>query len=400
MSIRRAVIPFALCLGFAAPHTAQAQWDVIAKAALPAVPYWWTASHSPAIDLIPLAWTNDVDGGSSGCCVLGAAGRARLGRATVWLGLGFGTEPDGGSPAAVEAAAQIDWGVISYRNLHGRTGVSLFFPLLIGGAEGSTTLHRLSAGISALSLDDERYFDPVPLFSCPESPAAPCETVSAPYPWSPDQDFGLALEGAWGRGEWRAPRLGGSAVLGLKTAGGDYRYVRGELDAQVAGVLERFDYTVRAAGGWVSDSSPLQRRFLLSGADPVTRWLNPYIDVQKALFQDIAYFMPGGPQLRAYTEIQPLATGYLSLAGVISESASTPSGFWGRLDAFVETAWRADAGFAFAGGFRNIGVAVSLPLWASNPSFADPPEGDGIKSAFALRWALSIMFYPHGRPGN
>jgi len=363
------------------------------------------------------------------------------------LGLGFGTDADGGNPAAVEASAQIDWGVLSYRNLHGRTGISLFFPLLIGGPEDPLKVDRLSAGISALSLDNESYFDPVPLFSCPDSPAAPCSTVSTPYPWSPDQDFGLAVEGTWGRGLWSAPRLAGSAVLGLKVGGGDYGYLRGELDAQVTGALERFDYTVRAGGGWVSDSSPLQRRFLLSGADPVRRWLNPYIDVAGSLFQDVSYFVPGGPQLRAYQEIQPLATGYLSLAGIISEGASTPSGFWGRLDAFVETAWTpvipsrlgpddlhpdgsflfdwrelptgedtdggrfmtrtlevselwADAGFTFAGGFRNLAVAVSLPLWASNPSFADKPVGDGIKNAFALRWTLSVMFYPYGRPGD
>ncbi len=439
---------FCVCvLGVCLPAAASAQWDGVAKAALPAVPYWWTASEKEAIDLIPLLWTNDVDGGSSGCCVIGAAARARLGEATVYIGLGFGTDPDGGTPAAIEAAAEIRGGAIVYRNLHGRTGVSLFFPLLIGVESDPSQLSRLSAGISALSLNDDRYIKPVPLFSCPETPAGPCTALPAPYPWSPNQDFGLAVEGSWGSGDWKAPRVTGSVVWGVKVAGSDYGYLRGELDALVDGTVERFDWVTRVAGGWASGGSPMQRRFLLYGADPVSRWLNPYIDVAGALFEDISYFMPGGPHLRAYAESQPLVDGYLSAAGAIGTAGATTSGFWGRADAFLEAAWTpgipdrlgpeqlnpdgsflfdwrelpsgqgteggqfmarvlevsklwADAGFTFTGGYRNVGAAVSLPLWASNAAFADQPAGDGPKQPLALRWTLSVIFYPYGRPGS
>jgi hypothetical protein len=304
MDISRTSLVATLAVSLVAhfPSDARAQWDVIAKSALPSVPYWWTASEKHGIDLIPLIWTNDVDGGSSGCCVLGVAGRARLGEATVWLGLGFGTDPKGGTPAAIEAAAQIGWGTLAYRNLHGRTGVSLFFPILTNDEPSPLLVNRLSAGISVLSLDDDSYIEPLPLFSCPDSPAAPCTAVPSPYPWSRGQDFGLAVEGTWGRGDWSTPRITGSLIWGIDVAGSDYNYLRGEVDAQVAGTVERFDWVARMSGGWAGNSPPLQRRFLLYGADPVSRWQNPYLDVKGALFQDIAYFMPGarsyGPTLR------------------------------------------------------------------------------------------------------
>ena len=435
-------------LGLLAPAAAAAQWDVTPKAALPSVPYWWTVSEQQSIDLIPLLWTNDVDGGSGGCCVIGAAGRARLGRTTVWLGLGFGTEPDGGTPAAIEAAAEIGWATLAYRDLHGRTGVSVFFPIHVSSEGGRREMTRLSAGLSAVSLDDERYVDPVPLFSCSDgAPSVPCTEVPAPYPWSPEQDVGLALEGTWGRGERFAPRVTGSAVWGLKVASGDYGYFRGELDARQRGALGRFDWLARLGGGWAWGSAPLQRRFLLSGADPITRWLNPYIDVSGAVLEKASYFVPGGPNLRAYVEIQPLVDGYLSAGGAIGRGGATRSGFWGRVDAFLETAWTpgipdrlgpeqlgpdgsflfdwrelpsgegseqgefrsrvlevselwADAGFTFTGGHRNIALAISTPLWASNAAFADGPAGDGAKTAFAVRWTLSIFFFPYGRPGE
>ena len=51
-------------------------------------------------------------------------------------------------------------------------------------------------------------------------------------------------------------------------------------------------------------------------------------------------------------------------------------------------------------GVRNLAASISLPVWASNAAFADPAIGGGAKSALALRWTLSIIFYPHGRPGD
>lgn len=449
MRISRLSLAAALALCWVAllPAAVRAQWDVIAKAALPAVPYWWAASPRHDIEVVPLVWSNDVDGGSGGCCALGAAGRARLGEASVWLGLGFGTDPKSGTPAAIEAAAQIGWGVLAYRKLHGRSSVSFFVPILTDDEPSALRVSRLSAGISALSLEDDTYIEPVPLFSCPTSPAVPCTAVPSPYPWSRGQDFGLALEATWGAGEWRAPRLTGSLIWGIDVAGGDHGYLRGELDARIAGTVERFDWGARVAGGLAADGPPLQRRFLLYGADPVRRWLNPYVDDRGTLFQDVAYFMPGGPSLRAYSETQPLVERYLSAGGSLGVGDATPSGFWGRIDGFLEAAWTpgipdlvgpadlnpessflfdwrelpqgegspggqfnasvlrvrelwADAGFAFQGGFRNVAAMISLPLWASNAAFANAPTGDGPKKNFAMRWTLTVMFYPYGRAGG
>ncbi|NIU80159.1 MAG: hypothetical protein GWN71_43505, partial [Gammaproteobacteria bacterium] len=198
--------------------------------------------------------------------------------------------------------------------------------------------------------------------------------------------------------------------------------MRAELDAAVNGTVERFEWQARLAAGWAAGGPPLQRRFLLSGADPVTRWLNPYIDVPGALFEEISYFVPGGPNLRAYIEAQPLVDGYLSANGSIGKADATEAGFWGRIDAFFEAAWTpgvpdrlgpeelnaegallfdwrqlpagegeargrflarvleppqlwADAGFALKGGYKRLGVAISLPLWASDADFADAPTG-------------------------
>ena len=96
-----------LGLGLSLPARAAGQWEISGKAALPAVPYWIPVSESSGTDVIPLLWTNYVDGGDdNGCCVIGAAVRSSVGPATLWLGLAFGTDPDGGTPAAIEAAVE------------------------------------------------------------------------------------------------------------------------------------------------------------------------------------------------------------------------------------------------------------------------------------------------------
>jgi hypothetical protein len=434
-----------LCLCLCVPGTLTGQWGVTAKAALPAVPYWWMASEKNGVELIPLVWTNDIDGGDSGCCVLGAAGRFRLGPSTLWFGLGFGTDPDAGTLAAIEVAAQINDGAVAFRSLNGRSGFAAFFPVI-----RDTTGHleqRVSLGVSTVRLFDDRYIEPVPLFRCSATaPSFPCEPVPTPYPWSQGQDNAVVAEGVWGRGEWGAPRLSGSLGLGLKAVSGKYNYLRAELAAQVWGELKETDWSVRLAAGWVSGGSPLQRRFLLYSADPIQRWLNPYLDVKGALFADIPYIVPGGPNLRAYQATQPLADGYLGVLGVLGRKVESEAGLWGRLDGFFETAWIpgipdrlgpddlnedasflfdwrelpagedrplgafrarslkvselwADGGLALTGGFRKVAVMISLPLWASEPAFANPPIGGGEKKAIALRGTLAIIFFTLGRPG-
>ena len=75
----------ALLIGLVFPAGVSAQWEVTGKAALPELPYWVSPGDEPAIDFLPLLWSNEVDGNSTGCCVFGAATRARLSTATVWL---------------------------------------------------------------------------------------------------------------------------------------------------------------------------------------------------------------------------------------------------------------------------------------------------------------------------
>ncbi len=432
------------CLVF--PASAYSQWGVTAKAALPAIPYWWTASEKHGIDLVPLVWSNEVDGSEgSGCCVLGAAGRLRLGPSTLWLGLGFGTDAKAGTPAAIEVAGTIDGGAFAFRSLHGRSGFAAFYPVLRDGRglrEG-----RISIGVSSTWLFDARYIPPVPFFECSSSaPSLPCEPVDTPYPWSGGEDVALAGEAEWGRGEWSAPRLEVSLGVGVKIAGGDYSYLRADLSAEVYGKIRRLDWILRMSGGWASSGSPMQRRFLMYGAGPIHRWLNPYLDVKGALFQDVAYIVPGGPNLRAYQITQPLADGYVGAMGMLSRSFEAPSGLWGRADGYLETAWIpgipdrlgpeqmnedasflfdwqqlpegegqaqgefrarslhvsnfwADAGLALTGGYRNVALMVSFPLWASEPDFANERIGGGERNPFTLRGTLTIVFFPLGRPG-
>ncbi len=448
MKPTRLVAGFALgvfcCVVF--PSVVYGQWGVTAKAALPAIPYWWTASEKHGIDLVPLVWTNEIDGDAgSGCCVVGAAGRLRRGTSRFFLGLAFGTDQKAGVPAAVEVGGTIDGGAFAFRSLHGRSGFAAFYPVFSDGSRPYET--RVSLGVSSTWLFDARYVAPVPFFDCSSSaPSLPCEPVETPYPWSAGEDVAVVGEVEWGRGEWSAPRLEGSLGVGVKLAGGDYSYLSAELAAEVYGKIGRADWILRMSGGWITGGSSMQRRFLVYGAGPIERWLNPYLDVRGALFEDVSYVVPGGPNLRAYQITQPLADGYLGALGLLSRSFESVSGLWGRADAFLETAWIpgipdrlgpeqinedasflfdwqelpegeggglgrfrarslqvsrlwADAGLAFTGGYRNLAVTVSFPVWASEPDFADAPLTDGDRNSFALRGTLTIVFYPLGRPG-
>lgn len=434
-----------LCL----PSAAAAQWGVLPKAALPNVPYWWTIDEGKEIALIPLVWTNDIDGGGGGCCAIGAASRARLGPSTLWVGLAFGTNPKAGALAGFELAAEFESGTVGFRSLHGRSGLGASYSIPVFKAGLSPTTDRLSLGISTLWLYDDRYLTTIPFFECPSgAPSAPCEQMDTPYPWSAGQDNAFVAELVWGRGEWRSPYLTGSVGTGVKLAGGEHDYLRTELTAEVRGRSRRTDWRIRLAGGWASGDTPLQRRFLLGGADPVTRWLNPYLDVKGALFEDVPYFVPGGPHLRAYESTQPLVKRYVGASTQVARATESNSVFWGRLDGFFELAWMpaiperlgpeainangallfdwrelpagedraqgrflarslevseiwADAGVSLTGGYRDIAVQISFPFWASEPAFANGPVRDGQqKKAFAARWTLSIMFSPWGRPNR
>ncbi len=443
---------FLLATGSLLPSLAAGQEALVGKAALPAVPYWWSPVTPRELEVIPLLWFNSTDGNPEGCCVVGGALRRQLGPARLWLGIGFGTSPDAGTPAAFEAAAQFERGLIAFRELHGRGAVSVQYSLLAGEQEATNDLDRLAVGLSALWLDDERYLETVPLFACPaDAPSLPCEQVERPYPWSRGEDVAAVAEAEWGAGVWRSPRLRGTLAVGLKLAGGDHDYIRSQLEGRVGGLWRRFDWSARLAGGWSSGDAPLQRRFLLAGADPVTRWLNPYLEARGALFNDLPfvgghvdYFVPGGPNLRAYEETRPLVKRYVAASGELGRTVQSTRGFWGRVAGFFEAAWLpglpdrlgpeslkadgallfdwrelpagegndlgrfrarsltvsslwSDLGLAFTGGHDRLAVMISVPVWASEPGFAgDPVSGE--KKSLALRWTLSVLFTAGGPP--
>ncbi len=435
-----------LALGSLMPMGAAAQSALIGKAALPAVPYWWSPALPQDLEVLPLLWFNTVDGNDEGCCVVGAALRRDFGAARLWLGLGLGTAPDAGTPSAFEAVAQFERGLIAFRELHGRGAVSAQYSVLSSQGETPAETDRLAVGISAVWLDDERYLTTVPLFACPDAaPSVPCVQLETPYAWSRGEDVAVVAEAERGSGAWRSPRLRASLAAGLKLAGGDHDYLRGELEARVGGFWRRSDWSLRLAGGWSSGDAPHQRRFLLAGADPVTRWLNPYLDARGALFSDlpfvggdIPYFVPGGPNLRSYEETRPLVKRYVAASGELGRTVESRRGFWGRLSAFFEVAWLpglpdrlgpeslrdngallfdwrelpagednelgrfrarslevaslwSDFGAAFTGGYDRIAVMVSVPFWASESGFAGEPLS-GPKRALALRWTLTVMF--------
>ncbi len=403
-------------------------------AALPHVPYWWTAKGIPDIDLVPLLWFNDIDGG-----VIGAAGRGRLGQATLYFGLAFGTLGSGGQPAGIEMAAELENGGLSFRKLSGRLGLSLAHQAISPKSEGAVAV---SFGVASVRVDDPRYLDTITFFDCPaNAPSFPCTPSPAPYTWSAGTDNSLTGSISWGDGVLSSPAFQGSALAGLKIFGGEHEYLRAELSAATAGPVGPHRWWTRLAAGFASEKSPQQRRFLLEGADPVTRWLNPYIEAPGALFADIPYFVPGGPNLRAYEETRPLVKSYVGLSAALDHWLQNESGFWGKVAAFGEAAWTpgvpatvgpetinrqgdflfdweklpegegkergqfragvlplpklwADAGIGISGGYRQLAVTLSFPLWASEPAFATPPIGGGgdSRSAFALRWNLSVLF--------
>ncbi len=271
-----------------------------------------------------------------------------------------------------------------------------------------------------------------------------------PYPWSDGEDHALVAELEGGTGAWGSPQLRGSLTAGLKLLGGDHDYGRGELAATVVGRLGQADWSAGVAGGWTSGDAPLQRRFLLEGADPASRWLNPYLDARGALFSelpfvggDVPYYMPGGPNLRSYEATRPLVKRYVAASGDLGRRVESARGVWGRLAGFLTVAWLpglperlgpedlrvngpilfdwrelptgedreqgrfrarvlevpaiwADAGLAVSGGYDRVAVMLSFPFWSSEPGFASEPAG-GTKKAFALRWTLTLSFQAQGR---
>lgn len=418
----------ALAVAAAPAHPQEAPLE---RAALPAVPYWWPVPLDRSIEAIPLVWYNDVDG-----TVLGAAARHRLGGARVWWGLGFGLDGSVSAPAAAEFAVQIEGGALSARRLHGRHAVTLRSEPLSTGSN-----LRLSAGVAALWIEDRRYIETVPLFRCSaEAPALPCQEIEPPYAWSEGRDHAIELD-------LRARPRGGplrdlraTFAGGLKVFGGDHEYLRAEIVGRRSAPLGPVPWTARLAAGWASGNAPRQRRFFLFGAGPVTRWLNPGLESRGSLFSGLPYFVEGGPHLRAYTETRPLVNRYIGLATQVERTLRLERGFRVGLGLFLEGAWTpglpdrigpeqmgpngsilfdwlelpdgegeprgefrarvlevpelwADAGLRVTGGYRRIGVTLSLPFWVNAADFADEPL-TGDRSPFALRWNLSLTFTP------
>lgn len=402
-------------------------------AGLPELPYWWPLPRGPNTDAVPLGWYNDVDG-----AVLGAAVRRTLGPATLWAGIGFGLKGGGGTPAALEIAAERGGASLVFRHLHGRNALTAWSP-----GYSLTRRIQVSGGVTAIWLDDARYLETLPLFECSAAaPAAPCSEVDVPYAWGEEADHSLDLAGRYSRpgGDSNATA---KVSVGIRALGGEAEYVRAEGEWRVHRTLGRFVADLRLGAGWASSGTPGHRRFFLQGADALTRWMNPLLQTRGALLEDAPYFVPGGAHLRAYADIEPLVRRYLAVAGALSRQRRLVSRLWGRASVFAEGAWTpglpdrlgpdqlqpgdaflfdwrelpagvgaplgrfrarvlevselwADAGLAASVRYGGVGIELSLPLWASQPAFADPPLSGGDKKAFAPRWALRIFLSPTG----
>jgi hypothetical protein len=424
-----------------ASSPASSQWNVTPKAALPSWPLWWTGFPAEGVEVIPLLWSSDVDGSGEGCCVLGAAMRRRSGSATLWLGLAAGTDPDAGTPAAFEIAVEVKGGAVAFRRLHGRNGFAAFVPLAPGASERWLGLPvRVSAGLSGTWIYDERYVQSVVLFDCPvDAPAVPCRQREAPYPWSEGRDYAFALEGVLGDGSGSALNATLSLIGGLRALDGDHDYLRVEAIGERTGNSGAVEWAVRLGAGWASGDAPLQRRFHLDGGDPITRWLNPYLDARGALLSEVPYHVPGGAGLRAYHDARPLVKRYVAARGEVRRTVTTTGELWGRMSAFLEGAWTpalperigpdgfdsrsallfdwrdlppgegealgqfmarvlnppevwADVGLSATGGYHSFSVTLAVPFWASEAALADEPLAGGRKKALGPRWSLTVAF--------
>ena len=422
-----------MVIAAAAPTREAGAQTRVPGAALPALPYWWPLPRTPDTGGIPLGWYDDIDG-----TVVGAGARRSVGRATVWAAIGFGLKGDGGLPAALEIAAEGRNGSLAFRHLHGRNALTARSPWF-----ALADSVQVSVGATAIWLDDARYLETIPLFECPvTAPAAPCSEVEVSHAWGGEPDHSLDLGVRWSRPDGGS-RLTASVSAGVRALGGETEYVRVEGEWRRKRRFGRFEAHTRLGAGWASDGTPGHRRFFLNGADALERWLNPLLETRGAVFEDVPYFVAGGAHLRAYDDIRPLVRRYVSIAGAVSRERRLDSGFWGRVSAFAEGAWTpglpdrlgpdrlrpgdaflfdwrelpagvgaplgrfrarvlevselwADAGLSATAGFRNVGVRVSLPVWASQPAFADASFLDDEKKAVAARWTLSILVRPTG----
>lgn len=419
-----------VAIGLVLAERGAAQSALPRLSALPAIPYWWNPPQQFELEALPLAWYNDLDG-----LVFGSAAEWRLNSATVWSGLGVGLKGDGGFPAGFEAAAEFGASRFSFRTLHGRNAFTVQFLDI-----WRSIRPHISVGITGLALTDDRYVENVPLFDCPSAaPSAPCSEVPTPYDWSVGRDHAVELTLGLGEQENGTVRVDAVLAGGLKVAGGDHEYLSAEAGLRKWGQLSSARWTTRLASGWVSNRAPRQRRFRLDGASSIIRWLNPYLEANGAVLEEVPYFVPGGGHLRAYEDTRPLVKSYLGLSGAISREHALWRRFWGGIAAFAEAAWTpglpdpvgpedlspdgdllfdwqqlpagegrelgrfrarvlsvpeiwADAGLAFTGGYERLAVTISLPFWASASAFAGESLSDNEKRAFVPRWNLTITF--------
>lgn len=424
----------------APPLAAQVQRAPAPSAVAP----WIALGGEPATHAFPFLGFNDADGVTVGGWVRGSTAE----EAAVWVAIGAAPREPARVLTAVEAGAELGAVTAWFKGTEGRRGFGASYARDLEGG------WRITLAAEEAALVDDAYLRRIFFFDCPgDAPAAPCDSVRAPYDWSARPDRALEIRAVREPADrpirWGVALRGAPGALGAEPA---YAQARAEALWSRETAERRLD--LRLAAGWATRRAPLQSRFFLHGAGPLARWTNPYLRSRGAPFDRISYFAPGGAHLRAYGRTAPLLRRFAAVAAAASRSVELPPPLSGRVGVFVEAAWLPGAPDAYgrddlhegsavlidwarltpgeeeAGGRFSAGVLdlprlladaglsagltlpygldieLSLPLWVSHGFLADrahdllDPLGDGEDRALGLRWALTVTLAAPSAPGR
>ncbi len=248
----------------------------------------WTAEDAYTVRLQPSAWVNDVDGVRAGLRLRGSyydwARRLRLG---VYYGV---------DSRRVDVDARLDspmrllglrgrWNAWVWK-MEGRRDLGLRLDFVVRPELARPPTHRISLGYSAHRLTDPRYL------TSPETYDTSRTDVGVDLAYSVDPQADVF-----------SSNLRASLRLGRKWTWGKYRYERLAVEATVRSrreVVPVVDVRLRGFLGLIGGDMPLQRKFGLAGAGPMTRERRFWMRSPGATWSDLNYHVPGDANLRAY----------------------------------------------------------------------------------------------------